>query len=59
MMTRYSRRVHGLCLITALAVLLVVAKAPAAQDVLRIGYFDLLPHVVQVDGALASEGQWS
>ena len=48
-MLGYSTRFRSLCLIAALADLLILAKATSAQEVLRIGYFDLPPHVVKVD----------
>jgi polar amino acid transport system substrate-binding protein len=37
-------------LILAFAVLLALAKATAAQESLRVGYFDLPPHVIGVEG---------
>jgi len=39
----------GLGLILALAISLTLANATAAQETLRIGYFDLPPHVVGVE----------
>ena len=48
MMGQLAKRL-GLGLILALAILLTLAKATTAQETLRIGYFDLPPHVLGVE----------
>jgi len=49
MMTDHSRAVLGFHFLAALASLLMAGKVAGAQERLQIGYFDLPPHVIQVE----------